>query len=608
MNKILALALALLVLTGPAPRAAQQPVALPEPVASYTIDARLDVAAKTVGGSATISYRNPSPDTLREVWLRLYLKAFASEDTLWMRESAGQLRGVMADPANLGDSTLETLTLADGTDLLQSATFTDTLVRVPLPAPLGPGETLELRARWTAKLPRVFARTGYGGAEDDFFMVAQWYPKMAVYERGSWDTEPWHANAEFFHDFGDYEVAVTLPASYVVAGAGVPAGTQDNGDGTKTERFRSEGVTDFAFAASPHFLTSEGRASWQGGGADVVVYYLPEHEAAAPEYLRSAVGALETFSGWFGPYPWPRMTVVDVPDEASGAGGMEYPTLITAGTVGGIAGGPAYVTAHEIAHNWWPMQTATNEGREPWLDEGLTEYAGARYNFEAGDRIGFPPLVVSSLAYERQTFAINPRVSATLPAWEYEGFDYSAVYFKTAVALWTLERQVGRERLHRALAVYLERYRFRHPRGEDFRATMREQLGEEPTAWFFAFLDGEGVIDYSVTGAESGAAGHTVSVAREGEAVVPVEVLATFDDGSAQRQRWDGIAATATLSFSSGSALRSVEIDPEFALIAEPDRLDNGLSLLPQTGARAQLGGRLGFWSQLIALLLGAFA
>src|SRR5581483_4170655 len=287
-------------------------------IASYKIDAKLDPAAKTVTGTERITYHNPSQDPLPEVWLRLYLRAFRDLNTNWMKESGGQNRGFAIKPDELGDITIASLKLAGGVDLLASTTLTDTLMRVPLPQPLGPGQSLELDVTWTSKLPRVFARTGYGGRDDTFFMVGQWYPKMAVYDRGKWDTEPWHANSEFFNDFGSYDVGVTVPANYVVAGAGVPAGEQDAGSGLKTLRFQSNNVTDFAFAASPDFKSRSEKA----GNVDVDLFYLPEHASSADEYIRAATGSLESFSSWYGAYPHPRLTVVDVPDDAEGAGGM----------------------------------------------------------------------------------------------------------------------------------------------------------------------------------------------------------------------------------------------------------------------------------------------
>ena len=333
--------------------ALQQPA--PAPIASYRMQVALDPAAKTVVGSERITYRNPSQDTLDELYLRLYLKAFSNPDTLWMSESGGQLRGDRMSPDELGDITVQSLRIAGGADLLASATLSDTLLHVPLPAPLEPGRTIELDALWTSKLPRVFARTGYGGRDDTFFMVGQWYPKMAVYDRGRWDTEPWHANAEFFHDFGDYDVSITLPENYVVAGAGVPTGEEPGANGTKTLRFSSANVTDYAFAASPDFETRTARS----GDVEIAVFTLPEHAAAAPIYVDTAVRSLELFGGWFGAYPWPRLTVVDVPDNANGAGGMEYPTLVTGGLLG-LPAGSGFVPYVDFARDRAPMVADAN--------------------------------------------------------------------------------------------------------------------------------------------------------------------------------------------------------------------------------------------------------
>jgi hypothetical protein len=583
-----------------------QPQAQAPDVASYHMEVRLDPAAKTVSGTERITYRNPSPDTLRELWLRLYLRAFSSTNTIWMQESGGEMRGYALDPANLGDITVSSLSLADGPDLLASTSVTDTLMRVPLPAPLGPGQAVELDAQWTSKLPRVFARTGYGGRDDTFFMVGQWYPKMAVYHQGRWDTEPWHANAEFFHDFGDYDVSITVPEAYVVAGAGVPAGETAGADGTKTLRFVAESITDFAFAASPDFQTRSARA----GDVDVVLYYLPEHAAAVPEYMQTAVGSLQAFSSWYGAYPHPRLTVVDVPDDAGGAGGMEYPTLVTGGTLGSPIGSGmvAVVTSHEIAHQWWPMQTATNEGREPWLDEGITQYTGSRYMVEAGQRIGFGAASISALTLDRSQYAVAPDHPSTLPAWGYSGVAYgSAVYSKPALGLWTLESVVGTQRFRRAMADYLARYRWKHPTTADFRASLEQSLGEDLDWLFDDYLDGAGVIDYAAAALDPSADGNIVRVRREGDVRIPVEVEVVTAGGVRQAQIWDGQQRQANLAFDVSGPITEVMIDPRQQLKAELDLLDNGDGTQPELGPATTLGGRLAFWSQAIVQLLGLF-
>ncbi|HEX9372772.1 MAG TPA: M1 family aminopeptidase, partial [Roseiflexaceae bacterium] len=378
-----------------------------------------------------------------------------------------------------------------------------------------------------------------------------------------------------------------------------------SGDGAKTLRFTSDDVTDFAFAASPDFKTRFAKA----GDVDVALYYLPEHEPTVEEYISTSVKSIEAYSSWYGAYPHPRLTVVDVPDDAGGAGGMEYPTLVTGGTLGvpGITGAVAVVTSHEIGHQWWPMQTATNEGREPWLDEGLTEYSGVRYMIDEGPKLGFGELGVSAAAIDQGQYAAFPDVPATLPAWQYSDTSYIAVYSKTAMGLWTLERVVGTERFRRAMADYLAAYRFKHPTGADFRASLERSLGGD-LGWFFDdFLSGTGVIDYAAAPIPSDGGGSTVWVIRQGAVRAPVEVRVTLASGAQQTRGWDGRAESVSMSFPAGDPVVRVEVDPERKLKAELDVLDNGVSAAPEVGPALTLSGRLVFWLQSFVHSIGLF-
>ncbi|MEO7909858.1 MAG: M1 family metallopeptidase [Roseiflexaceae bacterium] len=535
-------------------------------VASYRMDVRLDPLAKTVVGTERITYTNPSPDTLGEIWLRLYLRAFRDVNTIWMREFGRW--STTLPPEYVGDITVSSLTLGDGTDLLASATLTDTLMRVPLPQPLAPGQSLELDVSWVSQLPHVFARTGYGGRDRTFFMVGQWYPKMAVYDRGRWDTEPWHSNAEFFNDFGTYDVSVSVPSDYVVAGAGVPAGAVANADGTRTLRFTADSVTDFAFATSPDFQTRLVVA----GGVEIALYFLPEHAAAADKYLDVAAEALQLYGAWYGAYPYPRLTIVDVPNDATAAGGMEYPTLLTSevGSAPSNFSALSYVTSHEIGHQWWPMQTATNEAAEPWLDEGLTEYTGSRYMAEATHGWGTDRAV----AFEQSLYAARASLPATLPSWQYANGGYVVVYSKTALGLWTLEGVVGTDRFRHAMASYLALYRFKHPNGADFRAALEQELGV--LDWLFDdYLSSSGVIDYTSGPIANTAASSTVQIIRKGGVRVPTDVLVTFKSGAQQLQTWDGQAASLELTFPSANPVVLAQVDPFRKLKAELNRLNN---------------------------------
>jgi hypothetical protein len=472
-------------------------------------------------------------------------------------------------PEYVGDITVNTLRLAGGTDLLASATLTDTLMRVPLPQPLLPSQSLELDVGWTSKLPRVFARTGYGGRDDTFFMAAQWYPKLAVYDRGHWDTEPWHANAEFFNDFGSYDLNITVPQGYIVAGAGMPAGVVTNLDSARTWRFIADDVTDFAFAASPDFQTRTVTAN----GVDIALYSMPEHAAAADAYLGVAAEAVQLYGTWYGAYPHTRLAIVDVPDDAAAAGGMEYPTLITS-EVGVGASWLAYVTSHEIGHQWWPMQTATNEAAEPWLDEGLTEYTGSRYMAVSARGWG----VDGAVGFEQGLYAPWAGIPATLPSWQYTNGSYVTVYAKTALGLWTLEGVAGADRFRHAMAGYLTQYRFKHPNSNDFRAALEGSLGD--LSWLFDdYLSGTGLIDYATGPIVNSAAGSAVQIVRKGDVRVPVDIRVTLASGARQLQTWDGQAASLKLSFPINTPIAHVEVDPSYKLKAELNKLDNNTGI-----------------------------
>jgi hypothetical protein len=434
-------------------------------------------------------------------------------------------------------------------------------------------------------------------------MVGQWYPKMAVYDRGQWDTEPWHANAEFFNDFGTYDVTISVPTGYVIAGVGTPSGPPQQNNGQSVVRYTAEDVTDFAFAASPDFLTQSAKA----GEVEIVLYYLPEHAGSVQDYLDAGVGTITTLSRWFGLYPHPRLTIIDVPNDAEGAGGMEYPTLITGGS-GGLPDGSgfvAYVTAHEIGHEWWPMQTATNEAAEPWLDEGITEYSGARYNADAGDTLGFGAFAISPATFERLNYAGAPSGKPlNQPSWSYSSGGYgSLIYAKTALGLWTLERTVGTERFQHAMAKYLKTYRFKHPRAADFRAIIEGELG--PQSWFFDDYVNGGEIDYAIGDLSS--AGDQVTIVRKGSVRVPVDLRLTMASGVIANSVWDGQSETTSLRAGTGQRIVRVEIDPERKLEAERIIANNGISVDPLFGAAAQLGARLMFVFQSIAQLIGFF-
>ena len=584
--------------------------ALTTPVASYTIAVTLDTEAKTLAAHEVVTYVNTTADPIPDLVFHLYLNAFRDRNSIFLREGGATHRGQGWDPKHPGWIQVTDIRLSDGTPLALEEIEDGTLARADLPAPVAPGETVEVELDFRAQLPRVFARTGYAG---DFFMVGQWFPKLGVWQDGAWNAYPFHANSEFYADFGTYDVTITLPVGYVTGGTGLPVSTVDNGDGTQTVHYHAEDVIDFAWTASPRFR----EATRQVDGVEILYLYLPEHEWTVGRVLDAAEAAVSHYSRWYGPYPYARLTVVDVPDDGQGAGGMEYPTLVTAGAMDmlGLGPGPArsrmdrsleLVVTHELGHQWWQSMVGFNEAEEPWLDEGFTDYSAVRV-MEAvyGADTSFLDAGNLQMGYfdmRRMEYLADPRVPMYGRAWDFGEMEYGvAAYSKPVLSLRTLERTLGTETWLEVMSTFFHRYRFGHPTTEDFR-TVAEEVSGQDLSWFFdGLVYGDGVLNYTVTGVDE----HAVTVARQGDLVVPTEVLVTFADGSTLLEPWDGEETEVTFTYDGRPPVRSAEVDPQRKVVIDLRWADNGLSRRLEVAPWLALVTRLLYYLQNMLLVLG---
>ncbi|MEZ5987557.1 MAG: M1 family metallopeptidase [Planctomycetota bacterium] len=395
-----------------------------ERVCSYEMKVRLDPKAKTLVGEQKIRYRNRTPGRTGELRFHLYLNAFRDFRSTHMREAGPEFRKGYKGPEEFGEVRFDALRLVGGAggpaDLLPTLRFDApddgnaddrTVAVVALPEPLGPGQEVELATRFTARLPKAYRRTGWGPG--NFFMLAQWFPKLGVLEAGdaggsTWNCHQFHAWTEFYSDFGTYEVRIEVPAGWPVGATGseVERGVVD--DRYEFIRFRQEDVHDFAWVTDPDYRVKTEEAYLPALDPAVaallrdrlgyderelaltpvrITYLLhPEHDRpyVFERHRRAVHVALDFFGSRYGRYPYPTLTVVDPctdPEGGSLGGGMEYPTLITCGT-------PRYphprrlapegVTVHEFGHQFWYGLSANNEFEAAWLDEGFNSYSEGR--------------------------------------------------------------------------------------------------------------------------------------------------------------------------------------------------------------------------------------
>ncbi|MDX2171309.1 MAG: M1 family metallopeptidase [Deltaproteobacteria bacterium] len=596
------------------------------PGLTYRIDARLDPEARTVTGHLHARWVHPGGAPVDALLLHLYLNGFDSNRTTLMTE----LRldsWLERHPDGGGRIDLATLRV-DGRDRLAALEYVRpddgnpddrTLARVPLPRPLGAREAVELDIDFVASLPRVLLRTGHAGP---FFVVAQWFPKLAAFRAGAWRAHQFHAASEFFADFATWDVSLTVPAAFVVGHTGVATATHDNGDGSKTIEVHAEAVHDFAWVADPRFQVIDRTIA----GVPVRLLVQPHHRLHAARYLDATRVALERYAEWIEPYPYPALTVVDPGPGARGAGGMEYPMLVTVGTSRWLPAGvrlPEVVTIHELGHQWWYGIVASDEVEEPWLDEGINRYVEGRImdaTYGPGSYVDWLGLQVDSTALARWSYLEDgrwdPVTTASFRMLDRDSYVATA-YNKTALVLGTVAGLFGADPLLAALGDYARLWRFRQPTGADLRASLANSLGPAVTPVLDQLLDGTGTLDYAVARVdvrrvptpaprpggevpppEPARFRSEIVVERRGEVRLPVEILVAYDDGSQTRETWDGQSRWYRIDAVSTRQASYAIVDPDHRLPLDADWLNNSRLRDPGTRGIWRLAARWGIWLQ----------
>lgn len=579
--------------------------------ADYDLHATLDTAERTLRGSMTMKYTNNSPDTLRFVWMQVEQNAFkdASLNSLiFPQASRFGARGF--EGGDVIQRIVETTAPGKSTPL--TTRVEGTMMKVELARPLAPHATATLSIDWHFLVPEHGAdRMGRDGS---LYELAQWYPRVAVYDdvRG-WNTEPYLGQGEFYLEYGNYSLAVTVPAGYIVAATGalqnarevlpatqvarltaasktdsvirvITADELTNGsarprkDGTLTWRFAAANVRDAVFAASPDYQWDA--TSWKGKMA--FAYYRPSaavnwHDAAD----MSRMSIQEYSERWF-EYPWPHISAVEGP-----ISGMEYP-MIAMETKSEDKYDLYNVVTHEIGHMWYPMIVGSNERMYMWQDEGfntfINTFSEARRYPEKGDQMARAEQERSSVerlmkAKLDEPVNINPdRINPRLLG--------NQAYVKPSVALQQLRQEIlGPAAFDDAFRTYTARWAFRHPTPADFFRTMEDVSGRR-LDWFWRefFVENphfDQAIDTVVTAQKGDSQMVAVVYANRARGVLPIRARFEFSDGTSQEFDYPAeVWSTNTRRYLrqyvfTGKQLLRIQLDPDKRLL-DIDRTNNG--------------------------------
>ena len=558
----------------------------------YTVEASLDESTHVLRARARVDYTNNSPQTIDTLWFHLHLNAFRPNSAWAQREGQSGNRRFQDLGANEhAYERVRAVRLGEG--MLQPVypgAPDSTVMGIPLPRALPPGATVSLVIDWDARLSTLPRRQGRRGRHHDY---AQWYPRIAVFDRGGWQVQPLLPQGEFYGEFADYDVTIDIAADQVLGATGVPVsgdpgwqaasldrsvepvyrrdayGTRRHAPvglltgsaaaNRKRVRWRAERVHHFAWTTNPDYVYESGMY----GNAPVHVLYQRGDTSWHNVAVERTIKAMRFMESVFGPYPYPQITNVH---RVEGNGGTEFPMLIM------DASASEGLIVHEIAHQWAHGILANNEFKDGWLDEGMASFIGSLYAEAQGQTPNYRAATQNAARADRaQDAAPVATPGAAFANMQVYG---AMTYNKPSLVFRMLRDYIGDKEFRAGLRLYYDRNKLQHVDEADFKEAM-EEVSRTDLDWFFQqWLHTNQWLDYSVVAAvptqlPNGTWRTRVDIARAGEAWMPVRLRV----GDVVTQL-DSREPTFSVTVDTADQPTSAMIDPD-AILLDVDRSNN---------------------------------
>lgn len=491
---------------------------------NYSISVSLNDTEHTLDGQETMEYFNNSDDTLHFIWIHLWANAYKNDRTAFTEQQLinGTTDFYFSNEEDKGYINRLAFKVNGTIAVKEDHPQHQDIIKLLLPSPLAPKQSCKIETSFHVKLPYTFSRGGHIGQS---YQITQWYPKAAVYDKKGWHEMPYLDQGEFYSDFGNYEVSITLPENYIVAATGelikesiqpatgdkklieVTPATKEkkpflvrkkepavapilSSNTLKTVVYKQSDVIDFAWFADKRFIVKKDSLALPSGRIiSVTVYSLPATEKNdvwknAVQYIKKAVLSR---SNLIGEYPYNTMTVVQ--SEMEYTGGMEYPTITV---LSGLKKerDVESVIEHEVGHNWFYGVLATNEREHPWMDEGMnTYYNHYRYTLEPAPVVikkkGDADFWDTRMPTDNDLFGLDnvteekkdqpiETTSEKLSSYNYK----LIVYYKASQWMKWMEITLGKNIFDSCMQEYYRQWKFKHPYPEDLKAIMEKVSGK----------------------------------------------------------------------------------------------------------------------------------
>lgn len=483
---------------------------------NYNINVSLNDKEHSLDAFERIEYINHSPDTLHFIWFHLWPNAYKNDKTAMTDQflENGSTLFYFSDKEDKGyinklDFKVDNITAA----LEDHPQYID-VVKLILPAPLPPGKSIVITTPFHVKLPFNLSRGGHDG---ESYQATQWYPKPAVYDQSGWHTMPYLDQGEFYSEYGNFEVQITVPKNYVVAATGDLQNTDEknwlqsranfswspeklkekNSNGqikitttqfppsdnqTKTLTYKQDRIHDFAWFADKRFIVKQDTLLLQSGkNITVFANYIYRPESLWKDAVQYTKDAIRFYSSLVGEYPYNVVSVVEGPN--SFGGGMEYPTITIISPTNNTKE-LDYTIAHEVGHNWFYGILGSNERKHPWMDEGINSYYEYLYSKHKDANFSTQEdemLLETAVALKKDQPIATSSENLTES-------NYGLVaYYKTAKWTELLAKEMGVNVFNNAMKTYFDQWKFKHPQPNDFKTVM-EEVGNKNLDTVFSLL------------------------------------------------------------------------------------------------------------------------
>jgi Peptidase family M1 domain len=605
--------------------------------ANYQIAATLDDKKHQLTADWVLEYKNNSPDALTFIYLLLPANAYGSQRSAFAKQelAKGKTRFYFAETKEMGNFSNLNIQIEGKRVEVDIDRNNPDVAKIKLARPIAAGESVKITTPFQYKIPAIFSRGGHAGQQ---YLMTQWYPRVAVYDRDGWHPQPYLDQGEFYAEFGKFDITLTLPENYVVGATGsletaserdflakkavytegsfliknsklkikngaTTSEKQTNNDRLidgidsfpksserlKTIRYTAENVLDFAWFADKRFMVlASDTALASGRKIGIYTFFAPKFLKMMEKSAFFAKRSIAFYSEHVGEYPHPQASVV-MADEGFG-GGMEYP-MITVLSGDYDPKSLDGLIAHELGHNWFQGILASNERDHAWMDEGLNTYHDNLYSAEFYGKsslsdFGIPKLFTKGsdltesdattqpLMFEHRDQAPETTSDDLTP----QNYLLGA-YEKPAMGLKVLAKHLGQDKFEELMKKYFNEWKFKHPQPSDFKKIWTddaENVGD--ILWFFdGLINSTAPVDYKITALTQDKVFWKATVKNVGKVAAPFTVSGVKGDSAIYTTRLGGLAAgeeTVVLIPKNGMDMITVDVKH---LLPDVNRANNNI-------------------------------